>query len=396
MHDVILGDCLVEVPRQSRQFDLVYLDPPFFTQVRQAGTTRDGERSYNYDDRWESLESYLNYIRERLIVLRESLSDKGSIIYHCDRRTSHHARLLLDQVFGIPNFRSEIIWTYKRWSNSKRGLIPGHQNLYWYSKTKDYIFNTQFKDYSASTNVDQILQSRARDERNKSVYKKDSDGSVAVNGAKPGVPLSDVWDIPYLNPKAKERVGYPTQKPIELLSRIVSIWSEPESVVLDPFCGSGTTLLAAKEKGRLAFGIDKSEEAVALTRSRLENPIITKSRLLAVGRDKYKNSDQSWRNHLGSISVTQVQRNRFIDAILSKGHEGHPVLIRVQRSGESLSALRKGLAAAARKKNAAVAFLVATDRATQQQLIAEDLTETLVRVIRSPELEIAQTLDQLG
>ena len=93
------------------------------------------------------------------------------------------------------------------------------------------------QDYSATTNLDQILQDRERDENGKSVYKKDKNGNVVLGKEKKGVPLSDVWEIPYLNPKAKERTGYPTQKPVLLLNQILSIVTDEGDLVLDPFCG---------------------------------------------------------------------------------------------------------------------------------------------------------------
>jgi site-specific DNA-methyltransferase (adenine-specific) len=128
---------------------------------------------------------------------------------------------VLDQVFGVENFQSEIIWSYKRWSNSKKGLLNNHQTIFFYSKTKEFKFNQKYDDYSASTNIDQIVQLRERDTRNKAVYKKNDDGTPVLCATKKGVPMGDVWDIPYLNPKAKERVSYPTQKPILLLERII-------------------------------------------------------------------------------------------------------------------------------------------------------------------------------
>lgn len=98
--------------------------------------------------------------------------------------------------------------------------MPSHQNIYFYSKTKDFKFNTIYTPYSETTNVDQILQRRTRDEHNKSIYGVDEKGQSKFADKKKGVPLNDVWEIPYLNPKAKERVGYPTQKPVLLLERI--------------------------------------------------------------------------------------------------------------------------------------------------------------------------------
>ena len=111
------------------------------------------------------------------------------------------ARLVLDEAFGKKMFRSEIIWHYRRWSNSQRTLLPAHQNIYFYSKTDHYEFHEILQEYSPTTNVDQILQKRARDQFGKSAYARDEDGAPITDGYKKGVPLSDVWDIPFLNPK---------------------------------------------------------------------------------------------------------------------------------------------------------------------------------------------------
>ena len=224
-NEVYTSDCLSalsEMPSES--VSLVYLDPPFYTQKRHALSGRSGHE-YGFDDSWDSLEQYIDYIEQRTIQMRRVLTSNGSIFLHCDTTAAHHLRAMLDRVFGAQHFRSEIIWTYKRWSNSKKGLIGGHQTVLWYSKSSYYIFNPQYQAYSPSTNVDQILQERTRDERNKSVYKLDKNGNHVHAKQKRGVPLSDVWDIPYLNPKAKERTGYPTQKPVLLLDRIIKISS---------------------------------------------------------------------------------------------------------------------------------------------------------------------------
>src|SRR5699024_5457821 len=136
--------------------------------------------------------------------------------------------------------------------------------------------------------LDQILQERVRTKDNKTVYKLDSSGNPVLGKEKQGVPLGDVWDIPYLNPKAKERVGYPTQKPILLLERIINISTDKDDIVLDPFCGSGTTLVAAKLLGRNYIGIDKSKDAIEITMERLTKPLKTESNLLNLGIEKYK------------------------------------------------------------------------------------------------------------
>ena len=164
------------------------------------------------------------------------------MIRGCDKSTSHLIKLILDKIFGPENFQSEIIWHFRRWSNSKKGLLPAHQTIFFYSKTSEFKFNSFYQEYSPSTNIDQIMQKRVRDSRNKAVYARDEHGDIIGSGGKKGVPLSDVWEIPFLNPKAKERVGFPTQKPILLMNRIIELVTNENDVVLDPFCGSGTTL----------------------------------------------------------------------------------------------------------------------------------------------------------
>ena len=104
---------------------------------------------------------------------------------------------MLDDIFDEDNFQSEIIWSYRRWSNSKKGLLPAHQTILFYSKSKDFKFNKIYTEYSESTNVDQILQLRSRNRQGKSAYARDKQGAVIINANKKGVPLNDVWDIPY-------------------------------------------------------------------------------------------------------------------------------------------------------------------------------------------------------
>lgn len=264
------------------------------------------------------------------------LKDTGSIFVHCDKNAEHIVRAVLDSVFGSKNFQSEIIWSYKRWSNAKKGLLPSHQNIYFYSKSKDFKFNRIFRSYSETTNVDQILQDRSRDKNNKSIYAKDSSGKIKNGASKKGVPLGDVWDIPFLNPKAKERVGYPTQKPILLLEQIIKLVTDEQDIVLDPFCGSGTTCVASKLLNRRYLGIDISKDAIDLSNERLKNPIKTESTLLKKGRDSYINADTVALDYLQGIPFNAVQRNKGIDAILVEQYEDTPILVRVQKPNETL------------------------------------------------------------
>jgi len=356
---VFEGDCLEVLGRQScRNADLVYVDPPFFTQKRHKLTTRDRSQTFSFSDLWRSHEEYAGFLFDRLQSCRRVMKPTASIFFHCDRNAVHIARMLLDEVFGSVNFRSEIIWTYRRWSNSRRGLLPAHQNILYYSKSNDFTFNTIYTEYSPSTNVDQILQQRERDGDGKSVYKRDSGGRPIANGAKRGVPLGDVWDIPYLNPKARERVGYPTQKPLLLLERIIEIGSNEGELVLDPFCGSGTTLVAANLLSRRSIGIDTSCDACQLTASRVETPVKSRSKLLQAGRESYRNADDNVLRHLHGVEFTPVQRNNGIDAILRIEINGKPILVRVQRQSETVHESAAKLIKASNAKDAGALLVV--------------------------------------
>ena len=285
MNKIIKDDCLNYMRTiKDNSIDLIYLDPPFFTQHTQKGILRNEERVVEFQDSWKDIDEYINYLKVRLIEMKRILKNTGSIFLHCDKTASHYLRVLLDNIFGMDNFQSEIIWAYKRWSNSKKGLLNSHQNIYFYSKSTKFKFNTIYTDYSATTNIDQILQQRKRNEKGKCVYKTDENGNVITESEKKGVPLSDVWEIPFLNPKAKERVGYPTQKPILLLERIIQIATDEGDMVLDPFCGSGTTLVASKLLNRNYIGIDFSEDAIQITKDRISNPIKTESELLNISK----------------------------------------------------------------------------------------------------------------
>ncbi len=391
---VHLGDCLTILKAmEGGSADLVYLDPPFFTQKIHRLSTRDRSKEFSFEDLWSSQKEYGTFLLDRLRAAHRVISQRGSLFFHCDRNAGHVARLLLDEVFGSDNFRSEIIWHYRRWSNSQRGLLPAHQTILYYTKSDKFVFNEVWTEYSPATNVDQILQRRSRDEFNKSVYDRDDDGNVIANGNKRGVPLGDVWDIPFLNPKAKERTGYPTQKPLLLLERIISLTTNEGDCVLDPFCGSGTTLVAAQSLGRAAIGIDVSEEAVSLSKRRLSESVRSNSRLLEVGREAYRNADEMVLAMLQGLEYVPVQRNNGIDAILKQEFDGGPVTIRVQRPGETLVEAANRLSKASVGKGAKLMFVVALVRGGCFDFAGE--LPLGVVAIESPALGIREYLNRL-
>lgn len=361
LNKVICDDCFNGFKQiENNMVDLIYLDPPFFTRDVQRLYSKEIKKELAFSDEWDSMEAYLSYMEKRLIECKRILKDTGSIFVHCDRNASHYLKVLLDKIFGINNFQSEIVWRYKRWSNSKKGLLNNHQVILFYSKTDRFKFNRIYTDYSETTNIDQILQERVRGKDGKARYKTDENGDVVIGKSKKGVPLSDVWEIPYLNPKAKERVGYPTQKPVILLEQIVKLVTNEGDIVLDPFVGSGTTLVAAKILNRKYFGMDISSEAVHIAEKRLETLIKTDSFLLKKGKAAYQNLSENQLSILKSINATPVQRNSGIDGILSDYVAGKPVSVKIQKEEETLEEAMTKLVRASKTKKCEYMILIRT------------------------------------
>lgn len=392
---VLHGDCLALLPAiGDASIQLIYLDPPFYTQKEHTLRPRDNSTEYSFEDFWTSLDEYIQFMRKVLIQCKRILKSSGGVFLHCDKSASHHLRLLLDDIFGGDNFQSEIIWSYKRWSNARKGLLNAHQTIYFYTKTADFKFNTLYTEYSPTTNIDQILQSRARNQFGKAVYQRDENGEVVIGRAKRGVPFSDVWSIPFLNPKAKERVGYPTQKPILLLERIIEISTDEGDCVLDPFCGSGTTLVAAKLLGRDYIGIDISAEAMQLSEKRLLEPIKTKSRVLELGEDNYLEKSDYERAVLQTLDAIPVERNSGIDGFLKFYINGQPVSVRIQKKDEDIESAKQRLIKASQSKNCAVMILVRTHQQIER-LFASELDDNVI-VIDSYDLIIHTWLESQG
>jgi len=297
------GDNLPVLKRHiaDESVDLIYLDPPFNSNATynvlfgQADGTKAAAQIKAFDDTWhwdhvaaESFQeivtdggevaqamvafrtllgpstmlAYLSMMAPRLIELRRILKPTGSIYLHCDPKASAHLRLLMDAVFGAKNFVNEIIWFYKTGGMSKRWFGRKHDVILFYAKGPKYKFIQQReKSYLAHkygfSNV---------------TIEEDEGGYYTMVG------MRDVWDIPALRGNQPEALGYPTQKPVTILERIIEASSSPGDVVLDPFCGCGTAVAASEKLGRKWIGIDIAYLAVSLI----------KSRLTAMGSSDYK------------------------------------------------------------------------------------------------------------
>ena len=386
------GNCVEKLKEiEANKVDLIYFDPPFFTQRKHTLTNKDNSKTYEFDDKYNSIEEYLTLVENVLEQSKRVLKNTGSVFLHCDKTASHNIRVVMDKVFGRENFQSEIIWSYKRWSNAKKGLLNGHQVIFFYSKTQDFKFNTLYTDYSATTNLDQILQDRERDENGKSVYKRDKYGKVILGKEKKGVPLSDVWEIPYLNPKAKERMGYPTQKPVLLLNQILNIVTNEGDLVVDPFCGSGTTCVSAKSLKRQFIGIDISQDAVELANSRLEEMVISESNLLNKGTNEYQEKSEKELAILQNINAFPVQRNSGIDGFLKDHFEGMPVPVKIQGEYETIEDAIEKLEKASNGKHYKMKILIQTREAGISRLFG---FESDMTIIKSLELQTKDLLNK--
>ncbi|MDP8218633.1 MAG: DNA methyltransferase [Candidatus Theseobacter exili] len=286
--------------------DLIYLDPPFnskanynvlFKEVN--GSSSDAQITV-FEDTWHwNMESestyneivtkgtkklsdliqalrqflgindmmaYLTMMAIRLVEMHRVLKPTGSIYLHCDPTASHYIKLLLDAVFGGKNFRNEIVWHYRRWTASSKKFQRLHDIVLFYTKGNDYTFNqllTPYTEGSVKRKEQGILNRFKRGEDPVLV----SDGKLQAEG----VPENDVWQIPFIPPSAKERLGYPTQKPEALLERIIKASSNEGDIIMDPFCGCGTTISVAEHLNRKWIGVDITHLAITLIRNRLHD-----------------------------------------------------------------------------------------------------------------------------
>ncbi len=370
---ILHWDCINMLDElEKNSIDLIYLDPPFFTQKKQRLKNKNN-KEYIFEDNRRDIHEYCDFMKNRLLKCKEVLSNTWSIFVHCDKFASHYIRVILDEVFWMNNFQSEIIWSYKRWSNSKKWLLNSHQNIYFYSKSKSFKFNLIYTNYSPTTNLDQIFQKRKKNINWKTVYETGSNGKPVLMKEKKGVPLSDVRLIPYLNPKAKERVWYPTQKPLELIEKIIELVTDEWDVVLDPFMWSWTTLVAAKLKNREYIWIDVSVDAVNLAKERLKNPIKTKSKLLEVGYESYKNQDIEKVKILKSIWAKEVARNKWIDGFLLREWVITNIPIKVVLDGDSFQNAKLLMAKAIKRNNFDYWILIWNWKAMLETLIGVDM-----------------------
>jgi site-specific DNA-methyltransferase (adenine-specific)/adenine-specific DNA-methyltransferase len=272
---LILGDKCEVLPALLAEFtgkiNLIYIDPPFMT-----GRDFKNGSQLAYSDKWDNnLDAYLTWLYETFMLLHRLLAHKGSLYVHLDWRVTHYAKILLDEVFGFslqgegPGFKNEIIWHYQSGGRASKHYARKHDTILLYTKSAQYCFHPE-----------RIGERRGAQKRNHMRQRIDADGRVSWTIKSAGriysygedslMTPSDVWnDISHLHQKDPERNGYATQKPAALIERIILASSEERDLILDCFCGSGVTPLAAQQLGRRWIACDQSELALQLTRERL-------------------------------------------------------------------------------------------------------------------------------
>ena len=275
--------------------DLIYLDPPFNSNRHYEAPIGSKAAGAAFKDAWtlddidvhehgeladrnpaaysvieaarqahgKGMQSYLIFMAVRLLEMRRVLKPTGSIYLHCDPTASHYLKLLMDGAFGRGNFKNEIVWSYRRWPSKSRNYQTMHDVVLFYvAGGGDHTFNVEYEPPSASylkrfKGKTQVLDPETRTRK------------IVVDEPTKGLPRRDVWELSILAGSSKERLGYPTQKPLALLERIIAASSNPGDMILDPFCGCATALVAADRLQREWAGIDLSELAVKLVNERI-------------------------------------------------------------------------------------------------------------------------------
>ncbi|MDR0926881.1 MAG: HNH endonuclease [Ignavibacteria bacterium] len=299
--------------------DLIYLDPPFNTKRLFSAQIGSKAAGSSFKDMWnwqdvneeylntlaenypaltdfiastsvvhsKAMAAYLTYMVQRIVEMHRVLKDTGSLYLHCDPTASHYLKVLLDEIFGKNNFRNEIVWCYRRWTNVSQDFQRMHDTLLRYSKGSNYILNKLSEPTKSSekrkkkgyyTGHPTIKDGKRM--MNLVVYDKLKAQNAVASGKYDNIVYKeetgevifpDWWEIPIINSQAKERTGYPTQKPLALLQRIIKASSNEGDIVMDPFCGCATACVAAQQLGRKWIGIDVEKNAVDILIERLSD-----------------------------------------------------------------------------------------------------------------------------
>jgi len=268
---------------------LIYIDPPFDVGADFSMDIEIGDDTFTkkpnileelaYRDTWgKGQDSFIAMIYERLSIMRDLLAEDGSIYVHCDWRVNSHIRSVLDEVFGKDNFSNAIAWHYSGWNKKLSSAFERrHDTIFFYIKSNQPVFNSYFEAWESKEAYVKARKQKIRiDDDGREYVLSDAGGGERIKRyldevMEQGVVVDDVWDLDKINNSAKEALGYPTQKPITLLERIIKASSKEGDLVADFFCGSGTTLAVAEKLGRKWIGSDLGKFSIHTTRKRMIN-----------------------------------------------------------------------------------------------------------------------------
>ena len=284
------GPLREEIEKQGG-IKLIYIDPPFDVGADFSMDIEIGDDTFTkqpnvleeiaYRDTWgRGTDSFISMIYERLVLMRDLLSDSGTVYVHLKGKVRPYINTLLDEIFGSDNFKNEIIWWYQNKPNDsrKKSFPRDYDSVYAYTKSVGAHYHVPL--WTAVKKIQ--MQARVVKRDGRRVAARDSDGNIVYEERTEKL-LGSVWDLPYIHPLAHERTGYATQKPESLLEKIIESSSEPGDLVADFFCGSGTTLAVAEKLGRKWIGSDLGKFAIHTTRKRM----------IAVQRE-LKTQEKSW------------------------------------------------------------------------------------------------------
>ncbi|OQY26960.1 MAG: hypothetical protein B6244_12055 [Candidatus Cloacimonetes bacterium 4572_55] len=287
-NQLILGDNLeIMKTLPSESIDLIYIDPPFFSNRNYAVIWGDKGEIRSFKDIWSGgIETYINWLYERVEEIHRLLKPTGSFYLHCDWHANAYIRVhILDKIFGEKNFRNEIIWIYDTAGRTKKNFNRKHDNIFWYSKnSKKWTFNGNVKGVGIERKASNHMR-LGEDKNGRKFYEKTDKNTgkvyrwyldkfkirndcwkdIKAMNSEP----ADIIFLNALNRGAKERIGYPTQKPEALLERIILVSSDENDTVADFFVGGGTTIIVAERLNRNWIGVDSSVAAIKVTENRL-------------------------------------------------------------------------------------------------------------------------------
>jgi len=307
--------------------DLVYIDPPFCTQALQKSKTwNEKVQGAVFYDLWGGgAHGYMSFLSNRLHHIRRILKPTGSLFLHLDYRMAHYAKVELDKIFGIKNFNNEIIWCYSTSGRAPRGKrnkwAQKHDTILWYAKNIQ-----KFRADCTVPVTEDYLESHYRqtDGKGRQCRIRVDAGKERIYYPDEGMNGTDWWEITPVNSQAKERIGYPTQKPLALLERIVECASNEGDIVFDCFCGCGTTIEAAHKQGRNWIGIDASMLACKEMKKRMktcqkvivdiEKQVLTKAQYMKLEPFEF---EKAVVRAIGGIANTKQVGDDGVDGILS-------------------------------------------------------------------------------